>query len=330
MYKLRELEKRDLQAINCWRNDSELIAQLDAPYRFINLDVNTDWFDSYMKNRNPAIRCAIARKDTDEILGLISLVSVDFLNQSAELHIMIGDEVNRGKGIGTFAVCAMVYHAFFNMNLHRVELTVLESNLRARHLYEKVGFVKEGLKRKAKYKNGEFADMLLYSMLKEDYSSKAILGEIIHNIPVCWIDFCIEKNEQYQVIKLCDEALSRPVLERENFDELFMKWNSAANFIVAYNSDIIGYSVVYANDFKSNTGYLSMIAVKPNFQNMHIGNSLLMNAEMLAMKHGMKYMKLEVTKTNINAIRFYIKNGYREIQENREFSVYMIKDLSIL
>lgn len=328
MYSLRELEKKDLPTINKWRNSPELISFLGAPFRFINLQVDEKWYDNYMANRGNAIRCAIVEEEKDEILGLVSLVSIDFLNQSAELHIMIGNKENRGKGIGTFAVRAMVHHAFFNMNLHRVELTVLESNSRARHLYEKVGFVEEGLKRKAKYKNGEFVDMLLYSILKEDYSSSHLSQ--YPPLPICCIDFLTEKNEQYKVIELCDEALSRPVLKRENFNELFMKWNSAANFIVAYNSGIVGYAVVYANDFISNTGYISMIAVKPSFQNMHIGNSLLINAEMLAMEHGIKYMKLEVAKTNSNAIRFYIKNGYREIPEVREFSVYMVKDLSLL
>lgn len=38
----------------------------------------------------------------------------------------------------------MLEHAFSNMNLHRVELAVLEDNRRARALYEKVGFVEEG------------------------------------------------------------------------------------------------------------------------------------------------------------------------------------------
>lgn len=63
----------------------------------------------------------------------------------------------------------MLNHAFNNMNLQRVELTVLEDNTRARHLYEKCGFVYEGKKRKAKYKNGKFVDMLIYSILKSEF-----------------------------------------------------------------------------------------------------------------------------------------------------------------
>lgn len=168
MYKLRELCRNDLEAINKWRNNPEIIASLGAPFRFINLEVDSRWFDSYMNSRSNAVRCAITEDGDDTILGLVSLVSIDHMNQSAEFHIMIGEE-SQGKGMGTFALTEMLKHAFNNLNLQRIELTVLESNSRARHLYEKVGFVKEGVKRKAKYKNGKFEDMLLYAMLKEDF-----------------------------------------------------------------------------------------------------------------------------------------------------------------
>lgn len=168
MFYLRELERKDLPTINKWRNDPELIDLLGAPFRYINLDVDEKWYEAYMDNRDNAVRCAITEDDQDEILGLVSLVSIDYMNQSAEFHIMIGDARNQGRGIGTFAVKAMVNHAFNNLNLQRVELTVLEDNERAKHLYEKCGFVYEGRKRKAKYKKGKFVDMLMYSVLRDN------------------------------------------------------------------------------------------------------------------------------------------------------------------
>ena len=150
MFRLRELERKDLQEINKWRNNPELIELLGAPFRYINLDVDVKWFESYMNNRGNAVRCAITELNKDDILGLVSLVSINYMNQSAEFHIMIGDKANQGRGIGTFAVKEMLN--------------------RAKHLYEKCGFVYEGRKRKAKYKNGTFVDMLMYSILRFEFS----------------------------------------------------------------------------------------------------------------------------------------------------------------
>lgn len=42
MYKLRELERIDLEYINKWRNDPNLIAFLGTPYRYINEDVDRE------------------------------------------------------------------------------------------------------------------------------------------------------------------------------------------------------------------------------------------------------------------------------------------------
>ncbi len=169
MFKLRELEKKDLVQINKWRNDPELIELLGAPFRYINLEVDEKWYESYMANRSSCVRCAITENDSDEIIGLVSLVAIDYMNQSAQFHIMIGNEKNQGRGVGTFAVKKILNHAFNNMNLQRIELSVLENNERAKHLYEKCGFVYEGRKRKVRFKNGKFVDMLMYSILKDEF-----------------------------------------------------------------------------------------------------------------------------------------------------------------
>lgn len=170
MYKLRELEREDLKKINSWRNDPHLIACLGAPYRYINEDVDREWYDKYLHTRNNSVRCAIVDEENEnEVLGLISLLSINYINRSGELHIMIGGSENRGRGIGTFAVRAMVEHAFNNLNLRRIELGVLESNAPAIRLYEKTGFVREGVKRKSNYKNGEYVSLIMMGLLKEEW-----------------------------------------------------------------------------------------------------------------------------------------------------------------
>ena len=54
-------------------------------------------------------------------------------------------------------------------SLNRIELGVLENNLPAIRLYEKNGFVKEGIKRNSNYKNGKYISMIMMSLLKEEY-----------------------------------------------------------------------------------------------------------------------------------------------------------------
>jgi RimJ/RimL family protein N-acetyltransferase len=70
----------------------------------------------------------------------------------------------RGKGIGLALMRATLARAK-ESGLARVELTVREDNLRAKALYEKVGFVTEGVKRKAARHEGRYYDLFLMAVL---------------------------------------------------------------------------------------------------------------------------------------------------------------------
>ena len=172
MYLLRELERGDLPEVNRWRRDPALIGRLTAPYRYINAEVDEHWFDHYMQNRSQAIRCAVVEAERPhQILGLVSLTNIDWVHRTAYFGIMIGREENRGKGLGSFAVEAILRHAFGDMNLNRVELTVLEDNLPAQKLYAGAGFVQEGRFRQAVFKEGQYRDLLFMAILREDWEA---------------------------------------------------------------------------------------------------------------------------------------------------------------
>ena len=172
MYYLREIERKDIPKINEWRNDEELISLLGAPYRYINSDVDYKWYENYMANRHNTVRCVIVNKKNDNIIGLISLLNIDNTNRNCTIGIMIGEKENRSKGGGTFAMDKMIEHAFCNLNMERVELTVLSDNQKAINLYEKVGFKCEGIKRNCVYKEGTYKNMKIMSILKEEYEKR--------------------------------------------------------------------------------------------------------------------------------------------------------------
>lgn len=320
MFYLRELERKDLEKINKWRNDPELIDFLGAPFRYINLDVDIKWYESYMSNRGNAVRCAITSDDRDDILGLVSLVSVNYMNQSAEFHIMIGHKENQGKGIGTFAVREMLNHAFNNMNLQRVELTVLEDNKRAKNLYEKCGFVYEGRKRKAKYKNGKFVDMLMYSILKPEFLGGGDSTQLnnANLLPKWCTAIASNQYEVDSVISSCDDAFREPVAKRIIYPDLLDKIYSKGICFYVYQQENIGYCAFYANDLEGKNAYISLIAVKPQYQKLHIGTDILRKSFEIMRAYNMENCLLEVKKDNLKAFRFYKSNGFQMVDEREQ------------
>jgi RimJ/RimL family protein N-acetyltransferase len=90
---------------------------------------------------------AIVDNSSGTVVGESVLNDLDIANRSCGFRIWIAGA--RDRGLGTEATRLTVQHAFEDQQLNRVELEVYDFNPRARHVYEKVGFVHEGTKRQA-------------------------------------------------------------------------------------------------------------------------------------------------------------------------------------
>ena len=176
MYKLRELERKDLPEINKWRNDPKLIESLGAPFRYINLNVDEKWFDNYMSNRSNTVRCAIVTESDDNIIGRVTIASINNINRTATLGIFIGDKDYRDKGYGTEAIKLILEYGFKYMNLNNIKLDLMAFNTRALKCYEKCGFKEYGRRRNCKFVNGKYYDAISMDILAEEFQ-----GDYIRN-----------------------------------------------------------------------------------------------------------------------------------------------------
>lgn len=171
MYRVRELSAKDIPTINRWRQE-ELSTHLGGTFRFIDLAVDEAWYQNYLKNRHKTVRIVVVDKE-DQPVAAAALTDIDHLNQKAEIHIMVGESKHRGKGIGAYAGLVLVKHAFMDLNLNKLEAKVLADNRQAMSMNKNAGFVEEGCLRQGVYKNGEFTDVVLLGLLKEE-STRAI------------------------------------------------------------------------------------------------------------------------------------------------------------
>jgi RimJ/RimL family protein N-acetyltransferase len=73
-----------------------------------------------------------------------------------------------GRGYGTEATRLVLDFAFDTVGLHRVGLEVFDFNPRAQRVYEKCGFVREGVLRDALRWDGRRHDALAMSVLATD------------------------------------------------------------------------------------------------------------------------------------------------------------------
>jgi RimJ/RimL family protein N-acetyltransferase len=153
-----------------WVNNPRIVDTLSDIFLYPHSEKNTREFLE-LATSSDWKGFVIAHIDTEEYIGQIGFVKLDEKNGWGELGIVIGKEENHGKGYGTEALKLICDFAFEQLRLNRVELVCWSFNAKGRRVYEKVGFVQEGVRRKKRYRGGEFYDEICYGLLKEEWEA---------------------------------------------------------------------------------------------------------------------------------------------------------------
>lgn len=109
------------------------------------------------------IRFAIARTSDDALIGTVGLHSVVRAHRVAEIAYDL-DPRCWGRGLAT-AACRAVLTWSRAQGLHRIQATVLDSNLASRRVLARCRFRQEGLMRACRWVDGSPRDLLLFSHL---------------------------------------------------------------------------------------------------------------------------------------------------------------------
>ncbi|KUH38663.1 MULTISPECIES: GNAT family N-acetyltransferase [Streptomyces] len=104
-----------------------------------------------------------------ELVGELVLHEWDEPNRSCGFRIAIGPH-GRDRGLGTEAVRLLLGYGFERLGLHRIHLEVYAFNPRALRVYERVGFVREGVGREALLHGGEWIDAVRMAILAPEWA----------------------------------------------------------------------------------------------------------------------------------------------------------------
>lgn len=168
---LRALEPEDHKKIHKWRRDPEYQRGVISTKRYTSKETERKWIKNAIERHESGddIRLGVVIKETDELIGLVYLSSINHVHKRASFGSWIGEPNNRGEGYVTEARHQLMRYAFDELELRRIEACILKSNDASRRSVEKFGYTKEGVKRKHTYKNGKYNDVIVYSILKSEY-----------------------------------------------------------------------------------------------------------------------------------------------------------------
>jgi RimJ/RimL family protein N-acetyltransferase len=112
---------------------------------------------------------AVVERASGQYAGEVVLNEVNAGDRSCSFRIALRPAF-QDRGLGTEATRLMLEHAFSAVRVHRISLEVYAFNHRARAVYERVGFVAEGVLRDALYWDGAYFDATVMSILAPEWA----------------------------------------------------------------------------------------------------------------------------------------------------------------
>lgn len=163
MVHLRAREVEDAATFHRWFNDCEVTGWLGIRYP-ISHRGEAKLLDSSPAPGFHRAAFAVETRDDGRLIGNCELQG-HVEDRCATLGIALGE---RDHGFGTDTMRTVCRVGFEVMNLHRIELTVDATNLRARHVYRKVGFVEEGELRDHRFLRGAYRNTAVMGLFRTE------------------------------------------------------------------------------------------------------------------------------------------------------------------
>jgi len=107
-----------------------------------------------------------------KLAGSIGHHRIDSLNRNVSIGYWL-DATMEGKGVMTRCCRTLLRYLFEERNMHRVEIRCATDNTRSCAIPERLGFTREGVLRDSQWVNDRFLDLVVWSLLDQDYFASA-------------------------------------------------------------------------------------------------------------------------------------------------------------
>lgn len=161
---LRDLAEEDLVRTHEWIHRPDINDRIGVRIPF-TLEMQQRWYSGMVVAKGKYV-FAICRIDDGAHVGNVSIDSIDIQHGHGRISIFIADKEERGKGLGSDALQALMKFAFNELRLHRVWCKTNADEEGLRNFYTKNGFSLEGRLVQHEMHCGRYVDKWVFGMVK--------------------------------------------------------------------------------------------------------------------------------------------------------------------
>lgn len=169
--RLRNFEEKDVDFVYKCKNDPILNNLIVGNYRHFTREDAEKWVKGCIVPNTSYKFWVICTNDVEQkIVGWVSLSDINIENNSVCHHgIVIGDNDYR-DGVAMFeAMLLSMDYAFNTLKTHRLYGSCISEHKISPYMLSALGFILEGQRRDAIYKNNRYYDILDYGLLSNEY-----------------------------------------------------------------------------------------------------------------------------------------------------------------
>lgn len=153
---LRALEKGDIGILYRLCNEEKV-----KTYNTIPDDIQSN-------NKDKSLRKALSIiNEKNVLIGFVTYKESNYFNKVYSIGITIGSKY-WGRRYGQNSIKTLLKYLFDEKGAVKVELEVIESNLRAISCYKKCGFIEETIRKNKVYIEGRYEDTIVMGIIKNE------------------------------------------------------------------------------------------------------------------------------------------------------------------
>ncbi len=169
---LRAVEEKDLEKLKEWRN-IEGFRENFREFRELSSRDQDNWFKNLEQSKHNNFMFTIVELSNNEPIGACGLLYINWINRSADFSFYIGKNniYIDDSEISIESTKLVINYGFKDLNLNKIWMELYEFDTRKLKFFmSKFNFKQDGILRKNCFKNGEYFDSIIISLLKSEHN----------------------------------------------------------------------------------------------------------------------------------------------------------------